>query len=176
MRAQHLLADLHLDGGEEIGIFGKLDDDGARQLGEIAGGGDLALVRQAVGIGETGARHAETLRRLVHALNEGLLAAGHGLGDHHRDIVGRLDDEHLERDVERDRLALFQPELARGLLRRSLGADGFGIGLDLAGLHRLEGHIGCHQLGEGCRKPLRVGVLGVEHCAVIGLEYQGWAG
>ena len=52
MRAHHLLADLHLNGGEEIGIFGKLDDDGARELGEIAGGGDLAFVGQAVGIGE----------------------------------------------------------------------------------------------------------------------------
>ena len=48
MGAQDLFADLDLDGGEQIGVLGKLDDDGAGELGEIAGGGDLPLVGQAV--------------------------------------------------------------------------------------------------------------------------------
>ena len=52
MRPQDLLAHLDLDGGEEIGMLGELDDDGAGELGEIACGCDLALVGQAVRIGE----------------------------------------------------------------------------------------------------------------------------
>ena len=73
-------------------------------------------------------------------------------------------------------LAHFQPELAWGLLRRLLGACQLGVGRDGACLQRLEGDIGRHQLGEGCREPLDVGIFGVEHCAVIGLEDKGWTG
>ena len=50
-------------------------------------------------------RHAEVLRCLVHARDECLLAAGDGLGDHHGDVVGRLHDQDLQRDVEGDRAA-----------------------------------------------------------------------
>src|SRR5678815_4455460 len=82
----------------------------------------------------------------------------------------------LSRDVERDRLAHFQPELAWGLLRRLLGAYELGVGRDGACLQRLERNIGRHQLGEGCREPLGVGIFGVEHRAVIGLEDKGWTG
>src|SRR4026208_1811515 len=121
MRAYDLLAHLNLDGGEQIGVLGERDDDGARELGKVAGGGDLALVGQTVDVGEIGPRHAEILCRLVHALDKRLLTAGDPLGDHDGDIVGRPDDEDLERDVERDRLAHFQPELAWGPLRRLFG-------------------------------------------------------
>ena len=47
---------LNLDGGEQIGVLGELDDDGARELGKVAGGGDLALIGQAVDVGEIGPR------------------------------------------------------------------------------------------------------------------------
>src|SRR5678815_5812153 len=77
----------------------------------------------------------------------------------------------LSRDVERDRLAHFQPELAWGLLRRLLGAYELGVGRDGACLQRLERDIGRHQLGEGCREPLGVGIFGVEHRAVIAVSY-----
>jgi len=49
-------------------------------------------------------------------------------------------------------------------------------GVTVPDLQRLEGDIGRHQLGEGCRAPLGVGIFGVEHCAVIGLEDKGWTG
>ena len=176
MGAHDLLADLHLDGGEEIGVFRKLDDDGAGELGEVAGRGDLALVGEAVDVGEVRARHAEMLRRLVHARDERVLAAGDRLGDHDGDVVGRLDDEHLERDVERDRAADRKPELARRLLRRLLRAGDLGVGRDRAGLQRLEGDVGRHQLGQRCREPLGVGILGVQDGAVIGLEDESGAG
>ena len=122
MRAQDLLAHLNLDGGEQIGVLGERDDDGARELGKVAGDGYLPLIRQAVDIGEIGSPHAEMLRRLVHALDERPLTARDPLGYHDGDVVGQLDDEDLERDVERDQLADFQPELAWGLLRRLFGA------------------------------------------------------
>ena len=109
MGAQHLFAHLHLSDGEEIRVFGELDDDGAGQLGEIACGADLVVVGQPMRVGEMRLRHVEPLGGIVHALNKDLLAAAHSLGDHHGDIVGRFDDEHLERGVECDRLALFQP-------------------------------------------------------------------
>ena len=48
MRAHDLLAHLNLDGGEQIGVLRERDDDGARELGKVAGRGDLALVGQAV--------------------------------------------------------------------------------------------------------------------------------
>jgi len=92
MRAHDLLAHLNLDGGEQIGVLGERDDDGARELGKVAGGGDLALVGQAIDVGEIGPPHAEVLCRLVHALDERLLTAGDPLGDHDGDVVGRLDD------------------------------------------------------------------------------------
>ena len=84
-------------------MLGKLDDNGAGKLGQIAGRGDLALVRKAVDIGEVRPGHAELLRCLVHARNERVLATGDRLGDHDGDVVSRFDDEDLERDVERDR-------------------------------------------------------------------------
>ena len=73
-------------------------------------------------------------------------------------------------------LAHFQPELAWGLLRCLLGAYELGVGRDGACLQRLEGDVGRHQLGEGGGKPLGVGIFGVEHRAVIGLEDKGWTG
>jgi hypothetical protein len=72
-------------------------DDGIKGLAR-AGCGDLALVGHAVDVGEIGPLHAEMLCRLVHALGERLLTAGDPLGDHDGNVVGRLDDEDLERD------------------------------------------------------------------------------
>ena len=88
MGTHSLLAHLHLGQREEIGVLRKLDDNGAGEFGQIAGRGDLALVREAVDIGEGGARHAEVLRRLFHARDESFLAASDRLGDHHGDVVG----------------------------------------------------------------------------------------
>ena len=99
MRAHDLLAHLNLDRSEQIGMLRERDDDGARELGKIAGCGDLALVGQAVDVGEIGPPHAEMLCRLVHTLDERLLTAGDALGDHDCDVVGQLDDEDLQRDV-----------------------------------------------------------------------------
>jgi len=41
------------------------------------------------------------------------------------------------------------------------GADDLGVGRDSAGLERLEGEVGHHQLGQRCGEPLGIGILGV---------------
>ncbi len=123
MGADDLLADLDLGRGEEVEVIRELDNDGTGEPRKVAGGGVLSLLRQAVHVDEMGASHAEVLRRLIHLGDEGFLTAGHGLGEHHRDVVGRSDDQHLEPNVEGDRFSLLQPEFARGLLCRQLGAD-----------------------------------------------------
>ena len=82
MGTHGLLAHLHLGQREEIGVLRKLDDNGAGELGQIAGRGDLPLVREAVDIGEGGARHAEVLRRLVHARDESFLGGKADFPDH----------------------------------------------------------------------------------------------
>jgi hypothetical protein len=61
------------------------------------------------------------------------------------------------------------------LQRCLLRADDLGLGFDGAFLQRLEGDIGRHQLGERGREPRRVGILGVEHGAVIRLEDESGA-
>ena len=103
MGAHRLLTHLHLVQREEIGVLRKFDDNGARELGQVAGRGDLALVMEAVDICKPRPGHAEPLRRLIHAGDERGLAAGNRLGDHYGDVVGGLHDENLERDVECDR-------------------------------------------------------------------------
>src|SRR5262249_5946886 len=82
----------------------------------------------------------------------------------------------LERVVERDLLALFQPELAWGLLRGLLGAGELGVRRNGAGLQRLKGDVGGHQLGERGGEPGNVGILGGEYGAVIGLEEERGGG
>ena len=96
MGAHSLLAHFDLDRREEVGVLRKLDDNSAGEFGQITGRGDLALVREAVDIGEMRARHAEMLRRLVHARDERVLTAGDRLGDHDGDVVGGLHDQDLE--------------------------------------------------------------------------------
>ena len=56
--AEAAVADPHI-GHRPVGrVLRKIIDDGARQLGEIAGGGHLTGIRQAIGVDVVGARHA----------------------------------------------------------------------------------------------------------------------
>jgi len=48
MGAYDVVADLHLNGAEEVGVLGKLDDDGSGKLGEIARGCNLTLLGQTI--------------------------------------------------------------------------------------------------------------------------------
>src|SRR6516164_7524181 len=61
-------------------------------MARFTGRGDLALVRKIADIGEMSARHAEMLRRLIHARDKRVLTAGDRLGDHDGDVVGGLHD------------------------------------------------------------------------------------
>jgi len=93
MGTHSLLAHFDLDRREEVGVLRKVDDNSAGEFGQITGRGDLALVREAVDIGEMRARHSEMLRRLIHAGDERVLAAGDRLCDHDGDVVGGLHNE-----------------------------------------------------------------------------------
>src|SRR3974377_1233257 len=102
MRPNELLAHLDLRHREEIGIFRELDDNGARELGKIAGRGDLTFFREAVDVDKVGAGHTEPGGSLIHARNETFRAAPYPFGEHDSDVIRRFDDEDLEAGVDRD--------------------------------------------------------------------------
>src|SRR5262249_61808552 len=99
MGAYDVVADLNLNGAEEVGVFGKLDDDGSGKLGEIARGCNLALPGQTIHIDIMRVGHPESLRRLVHALDERLVTAWDPFCDHDGGVVGRHANNSLERVV-----------------------------------------------------------------------------
>jgi len=49
-------------------------------------------------------------------------------------------------------------------------------GVTVPALSSLEGNVGCHQLGQRCREPLGIGILGVQDGAIIRLEDEGGGG
>jgi hypothetical protein len=67
-------------------------------------------------------------------------------------------------------------EFRRRLRRRLLRADDLSVRRDGARFQRLEGDVRCHQLGQRCREPWGIGILGVQDGAVIGLEDEGGGG
>ena len=80
----------------------------------VAGRGLVALVGQAVGVGEAAADHAEALGMGVHQLREALDRAADILGDGRGDVVGRLDHHDLEGVVERISVPGLKPILDGG--------------------------------------------------------------
>jgi hypothetical protein len=75
-----------------------------------------------------------------------------------------------------DRAADREVELGWRLRPRLLRTDDLSVGGDGARFQRLEGDIGCHQLGQGCREPWGIGILGVQDGAFVGLEGKGGSG
>ena len=155
---------------------GKSFTDGDGQPGEVARRRDLLGRRQAVGVDEMRAGHAQALGGGIHARHERLVRARHGLGQHHGGIVGRLDDEGLQRGLDADLRADGKPEPARSLAVRELGNGNLVLQVQLAAGDRLEHQVGGHDLGEGCRIPLVVLILGVEDPAGGRIEQQRRAG
>ena len=110
---------------------------------------------------------------IVHLGNEGDVAAGNRLGEHDGDVVGRFDDEGLERGVDGDLGADGEAEVAGRLVGGGLAAGDLLLEGELAGLQGLEREVGRHDLGERGRVPLVVEVLGVEDLAVGRVEQEG---
>ena len=155
-------------------VFWKLGDDGAGQFRQIARGGDLARIRQAVGVGKAGARHAEFARRIVHFLDEGGFAASNRFGQHHGDVVGGFDHQRLQRHIDGQFAADRQADLAWRLQRRDERTGDFVIELQLALLDRVEGQISRHDFRQRGWMPQIIGVFGIEDLAVRGLKKQCW--
>ena len=89
------------------------------------------------------------------------------LADRHGDVVGRLDQHHLQRVVERHDRAGLEAHLARRLGGGMLGNLDRRIERQLAGRDRAERHIGRHQLGERGRIPALESVLMLQHLAAV---------
>ena len=68
--------------------------------GEVAGGDLLARIMPAIGIGEDRFAHAEALRLPVHQHDEALCIAANRFADHISEVVGRFDEQDLQRIVD----------------------------------------------------------------------------
>ena len=156
-------------------MLGKVAHHRGGEPAQIACGRDLLRLGQPIGIDELGARHAEALRGGVHALDEGLVRAGHRLGQHDRHIIGRLDNERLEALLDRHLGAHGQADLGRRLHMGELRAADLGFERDFALLDRLEHDVGRHDLGEGGRVPLVILVLRVEDLPIPRIEQERWS-
>ena len=142
------VAELNRADAEEIGVVGKLAQQRPGDDRHVAGRGHVIGIVQAVGIDEMRLMQAQPLRVGVHVVGKGFDRARNAFGDHHRDIVGRLDHQHLERVVERHLGAGPEPHFRRRHARRASRHDERRIESELAASHRVQGDIDRHQLGE----------------------------
>ena len=101
-----------------MGVLGKLPQDRCGEKADVARARHLARIEQSVGIGEIGSCHAETAGIEVHLLHETLGGAGCSFGKHIGHVVGGVDEEDLEREVDREGAAGLHAELAWRLSRR----------------------------------------------------------
>ena len=109
-------------------IFREFANQGPCQDGEIAGGGDLLVGGQAVGIDVVRLGHAQAPRIGVHLVGELLDGTGNAFRQHHRHIVRRMHQHHLQGVVDGDLGADLEPHLG-GLLGRRIGSIGeHGVG------------------------------------------------
>ena len=129
--------------------------------------------RQPVGVDEVRARHAEPLGGVVHQVDEVVLIAADGLRQHDGHVVGGLDDEGLQRQVDRQLAADRQADLARRLVVGGGRAGDLRFERQAPALDRLECEVGGHHLGERGGVPLIVGVLRIEDFAAGRLEQRG---
>ncbi len=99
------------------------------------------------------AAHADPLRRFVHFHDERRQISRHRLGQHDRDIVGRVHEERLQREIDGNCAAGRDADLAWRLRRGDGRNRYFLVELQTALPQRLERQISRHQLGEGGRVP-----------------------
>ena len=165
-------AELDRGNAEQIGLLGKIEEDGAGENGEVARGGHLRRVRQAVGVGVMGAGHAEFGGGGVHLVDEAGQGATHALGEDHGHVIGRLHQHHLQGVVDRDLSADLEAHLGRLLRRRILRHGDQRFRRQPARPQRLEGDIGRHQLGDGGGIPRLGCVFGQQHLAAFHIDHQ----
>ena len=103
-------------------------------------------------------------------------AAAKCLGHHHGGVVGRLGDQPLDGVLDLEAVAGFDAELGRRLARRLLGNRHHGVERDLAGLQAFEQQVQRHDLGQRRRVARGVGIGGMQHTAVVGVDHDGGVG
>jgi hypothetical protein len=138
---------------EQVLMVRELEQERAGQDRHVARRRLVALVGQAVRIGETAVPHADALGLCVHPLGEALDRAADILRDGRGDVVGRLDHEDLEGVVEADLGAGLEAHLRRGLSGRGIRHGQEGVHAQLAPSDQVERHVRRHQLGDGGRIP-----------------------
>ncbi|QTK81341.1 Hypothetical protein AT6N2_L0413 [Agrobacterium tumefaciens] len=157
---------------EIMGIFGEFAFDDQGQQRQVAGRRVLAFAWQAVGVHVMRGIHAEALRLRIHLRYEIIRGAADGLGNRNRNVVGRLDQQQLERAVHRQLLARLEIHLGGGLVGGLLAHHHFGLRADLAGLHLRECDIGGHQLGQRRRIPFAEGFLMRDHLTGFDIDHH----
>ena len=136
----------------------------------MSGGGQAGAVEK-VGVG-----HAQLGRTLVHAGDEGLLAARQMLRQGHGGVVGGDHSDTLQQLPHGELLPLLQIDL-RAAHARGVGGDGDRlIPADQAGVQGLEQQQQGHDLGDAGGLVLGVGVFFIEDDAGVPLHEQGGVG
>ena len=114
-----------------------------------------------------GVLHPQLRRPSVHHLHEGFLAARYVLRQADRRVVGALHRHRLQQIVHRHLLTGLQPDLAAAKARRHIAAGHGILQRDLAAFQRLHDQQQAHDLGDGSRGQLFIGVHLVQHPAGI---------
>ena len=151
-------------------LTGEISDQRAAQQGQIAGGGVMALGRQAGGVDEVGVLQADALGVIVHQRGERGLAAGDVFGQGDRGIVAGLDHHAHFHLLQRRGLVDLEPAVA------AVGAGAAGApgvlahhhlvgGFDALGLQLRGDHVRGHHLGDAGRFQAQVDVLAGQHLA-----------
>ena len=125
----------------------------------------MPLGGQARAVDKVRVVHAELLRPRVHALHEGVLAAGKMLGERHRRVVARDDAHSLEQVAHRHLFVLLEPDLAAAHASRVRRARHHVVVGERAGVDGLHHQQQRHDLRHARRLARRVFILGKEHRA-----------
>ena len=159
------------EGGVGHGLLGHLVD--------VPGRGVVVGVVQTVGVGKVGARHAQLLGSLVHAIHKGGDVPADGHGQDVGRLVGRGDQQAVEQVLHRDDLPGL--EVGGGGVIGDVSQGGrvhsdFGGQVQLTPAHGLQSEQGGHDLGDAGGVALLVGVLVVEDLVRVQVDEQGGRG
>ena len=157
-------------GREVLEVARKALLGGARENRQVARRGDLFVVGQTGRVAVERAGHAEPARLAGHHLGKMRLVAADRLGDRHGDVVGRARDDRLDRVVDGNAVAGFEPEL-RGLLGGGvLGDRNLRLQGHRAFVELLEQQVEGHHLGQRRRVARLVLIGGVEGPTGVGVD------
>ena len=149
-----------------------MQDQLARHERDVAGAREVPLGGQARAVDKVRVVHAELLRPRVHALHEGVLAAGKMLGERHRRVVARDDAHSLEQVAHRHLFVLLEPDLAAAHASRVRRARHHVVVGERAGVDGLHHQQQRHDLRHARRLARRVFILREEHRAGLLFHQQ----